>query len=111
MNQGDIYITDFEPSVGHEYKKERPAVIVSGPTAISSSPLITVMPITSNIKNRRPEDISIDKDSMNKLHKDSIIRVADIHSFDRKRLKARIGVIEDNIMTKIKAYIPKHFDL
>ena len=111
MQQGDIYITDFEPSVGREYKKERPAVIVSGTTAISNSPLITVMPITSNIKNKRLDDIAIDKNSMNKLHKNSIIRVADIYSFDRKRLKARIGVIENNIMAKIKSYIPKHFDL
>ncbi|MBN2307063.1 type II toxin-antitoxin system PemK/MazF family toxin [Candidatus Peregrinibacteria bacterium] len=111
MEQGDIYLTDFEPSVGREYKKERPAIIISGAAAIKNAPLITVMPITSNVNRKRPEDILISKDPANNLHKDSMIRVADIHSFDKRRLISKLGTAQKSIMQKIKDYIPKHFDL
>lgn len=111
MKQGDIYLTDFDPSVGHEYKKERPSVIVSGNSVIKGSALITVMPITSNIINKDSANIEIKKDAINKLHKDSLIKVRDIYSFDQTRFKAKIGTVSDSIMTKIKSYIPKHFAL
>ena len=111
MKQGDIYLTDFNPSVGHEYKKERPAVIVSGNKVLKSSSLITVMPITSNLGNKGIDDISIKKDSINKLHKDSLIKVGDIYSFDQKRFKAPIGAVSEHVISEIKSYIPKHFDL
>jgi len=111
MKQGDIYLTDFDPSVGHEYKKERPAVVVSGNPILKNSSLITVMPITSNIDSKGSDNIKIKKDSVNKLHKTSLIKVRDLYSFDKTRFKAQIGSVSDTILKEIKTYIPKHFDL
>lgn len=111
MKQGDIYLTDFEPSIGHEYQKERPAIVISGNNTLKDSMLITVMATTSNVKNRKNDDIMLKKDMRNNLHKDSLIKVSDIYSFDPKRFKAFIGTVDEETMKKIKAYIPKHFDL
>ncbi|MBU0577375.1 type II toxin-antitoxin system PemK/MazF family toxin [Patescibacteria group bacterium] len=111
MKQGDIYLTDFSPSKGHEYKKERPAVIISGNSILKGSSLITVMPITSNTSGKVNDNIEIKKDKANKLYKDSIIKVKDIHSFDPIRFKAKIGEVSDDILAQIKSYIPKHFNL
>jgi mRNA interferase MazF len=111
MNQGDIYITDFFPSVGREYKKERPAIVISSNNILKESPLITVMPITSNLNKSSKNDVLIKKSLTNHLLKDSLIKVRDIYSFDRKRFKAFIGKIDAYTLLKIKSYIPKHFGL
>lgn len=111
MKQGDIYLTDFNPSIGHEYKKERPAIIISGDSTLKDSSLITVMPITSNTGNKGSDDIEIEKDETNKLYKNSLIKVRDIHSFDPARFKVQIGKVSEDIIAEIKSYIPKHFDL
>lgn len=29
MQQGEIWIVEFDPSVGHEYQKTRPAIIIT----------------------------------------------------------------------------------
>ena len=110
MKQGQIFLTDFCPSRGHKYKKERPAVIVSGNKILKEGGLITVMPITSNMK-LNIHDIEIKKDNFNNLHKNSVIKAKDIYSFDRRRFKAFIGSVDENIIEKIKEYIQIHFDL
>lgn len=111
MNQGDIFLTDFDPSVGHEYKKERPAVIISSKKINSSHSLITVMPITSNGGSKITDDIEIRKDTENNLYKNSVIKVRNICSFDPVRFKVLIGSIDVNTLAQIKTYIKKHFDL
>lgn len=111
MKQGDIYLTDFNPSKGHEYKKERPSVIISSDSTLRASSLITVMPITSNTSNKGSDDIGIQKDEVNKLYKDSLIKVRNIHSFDPGRFSVQIGQVSSEILGQIKSYLPKHFGL
>jgi len=45
--QGDLVLCDFNPSVGHEPQKQRPALIVSNNQFNSNSSLVMVCPITS----------------------------------------------------------------
>jgi mRNA interferase MazF len=47
MNIGDIYVVNFEPSVGSEIRKIRPAVILQNKIACMHSPLITIVPLSS----------------------------------------------------------------
>ncbi|MEG1494363.1 MAG: type II toxin-antitoxin system PemK/MazF family toxin, partial [Gordonibacter sp.] len=47
LEQGDIVIVDFNPSVGHESAKSRPAIVVSGYGFNSRSSLVAVVPVTS----------------------------------------------------------------
>lgn len=47
LEQGDLVRVDFNPSVGHEPAKSRPAVVVSGYGFNSRSSLVSVVPITS----------------------------------------------------------------
>ena len=48
--QGDIIFLDFNPTVGHEQKGKRPAIVVSINTFNNHTGMIMVCPITSNIK-------------------------------------------------------------
>jgi len=44
---GQIWLVNFDPSFGHEYKKVRPALIIQNNNYIESSDLLTVIPISS----------------------------------------------------------------
>jgi len=45
----DIYLVNFDPTVGREIKKSRPAVIVS-PNFLNAFETIIVVPLTSSVK-------------------------------------------------------------
>lgn len=111
FKHGEIYFVDFDPQVGHEYKKIRPAVIIQSDKQLKVSHLITIMPLTSNTKNKHADDIIVKKNNKNRLYKDSIIKVHSITSFDRRRFLNKIGVIDDNSINAIKKYLGTHFQL
>ena len=48
--QGDIIFLNFNPTVGHEQKGKRPAIVVSNNTFNKNTHMIIVCPITSNEK-------------------------------------------------------------
>ena len=50
LQRGDITWVDFEPQIGKEIKKKRPALVIS-PTIYNHIGLAAFMPITSKVKN------------------------------------------------------------
>ena len=111
MQYGEIYLVDFNISVGHEYQGKRPAVIIQSNQQLKVSNLATVMPLTSQIDNCQPEDIFIKKDSQNLLYKDSVVKVHQIKSFDKSRFIKRIGEVDTASLEKVKDYLKIHFGL
>ena len=109
VKQGDLYLINFNPSVGHEYQGKRPAIIIQANIQIRKSNLITVMPLTSNIENCLNDDIIVRKSRINRLISDSVIKVYNIISFDYKRLINKIGVADEVILNQVKDYLKKHF--
>lgn len=107
MRQGEIYLVNFEPSVGHEYRKVRPALVIQSDDVSSS--LITVMPISSKISSWQEPDVFISKDTKNRLMCDSVIRVRQISSFDTGRFIKRIGEVNSPVLRKVRGYLRKHF--
>ena len=52
MKQGEIWMVKFpEDTEGHEYIKDRPAVIIESDLQLKKSNVFTILPITSNINN------------------------------------------------------------
>lgn len=47
MKRGDVYLVDFEPAIGQEIQKTRPAVIVSNDISNMRLERVQVVPITS----------------------------------------------------------------
>lgn len=111
MKQGEIWLVRYDPSVGHEFKKDRPAVILSSDEILKYSNLATVVAITSNLNDCLSNDIEIAKNKTNNLFSDSVIKVYYLSSFDKSRLIKRIGEIDKSILSKIKIYLRKHFDI
>lgn len=111
MKFGDIYLVDFEPSVGKEYKKTRPAIIIQMEEIFKSSPLVTFMPISSKVERFSMHDIFVEKDLKNKLTKDSIIKVNQISSFDKSRIIKKVGEANSPVIRRVRGYLRRHFGL
>jgi mRNA interferase MazF len=109
MKQGDIYFVNFDSSVGREYKKTRPALIVQSQSVCENSSLVTVMPITSQISKYEDLDVFISKDAKNRLMNDSVIMVRQISTLDKRRLLRKIGEVNSPVIRKVRGYLRKHF--
>jgi mRNA-degrading endonuclease toxin of MazEF toxin-antitoxin module len=108
---GGIYLVGFAPSVGHEFQGDRPAVVIQSNEQLAKTNLVTVMPLTSKVDKAHSGDILIEKDKINRLFCDSLIKVHNIESFDRSRFIKKIGEISAQDIEKIKSYLVRHFDL
>jgi|SRR5579884_527752 len=53
MKRGDIYWANFEPALGGEVRKRRPAVIVSNDAANAAANRVQVVPLSSNVSRVR----------------------------------------------------------
>ena len=109
--RGEIYLVNFDPTIGHEVKKKRPALIISNNIHNQYSPLITVAPLSSNVNKIYSFEVYTPKGTAG-LNENSKIIIIQLRSIDKKRLLHKIGTIEDKkILTKINEIIREHFDL
>ena len=109
---GDIFLVNFgEGSVGHEYKKRRPAVVIQSNLQIKNSNLLTVLPLSSSMGNMLADDIIVEKDEVNLLMSRSLIKVHHIMSFDYRRIFYKIGEVDTDVLRKIRQYLSAHFDI
>jgi len=108
--RGEIWLTNFEPSVGTEIKKTRPALVISNDIANSRSSKVTVVPITGALREM-PIVVIVEPDETNCLDKKSLIRVPDICTFDKSRLNSRIGALNEQQMREVDLRLKLHLGL
>lgn len=110
LQHGHIYFVEFDPSSGHEFKKTRPAVLLSSDDLIRRSNLISCVPFTSNKGNIvNGDDILVKKDSNNGFYSDSILKTQHVCTFDKSRVKKFVGVLDSETLKNLKAVIVRNF--
>ncbi len=111
VKRGDIYYADLSPVVGSEQGGMRPVLIVQNDTGNKHSPTVIAAAITSQIgKARLPTHIELSARSFG-LTKDSVVLLEQIRTIDKKRLKERMGRVDDELMTKVDNAIAVSFGL
>ena len=100
IKRGEIYYADLSPVVGSEQGGIRPILIVQNDIGNKYSPTVIVAAITSQInKARLPTHIELKSGDFG-LQKDSVILLEQLRTLDKKRLKEKVGEIEDDIDRK-----------
>jgi mRNA interferase MazF len=56
MKRGEVWWIDFDPSIGGEIRKQRPAVIVSNDAANHYLNRVQVVPLTSSVDKLYPSE-------------------------------------------------------
>lgn len=59
MKRSEVWWVNFEPSVGGEIQKQRPAVIISNDASNKYLNRLQVVPLTSNVENLYPSEALI----------------------------------------------------
>ncbi len=99
--RGELYYADLSPVVGSEQGGVRPVLVVQNNTGNKYSPTIIASAVTSQMtKARLPTHIEI-KGGTFGLAKDSVILLEQIRTLDKRRLKDKIGTLDDTTMRKI----------
>ena len=100
MNRGEIWWVNFDPSIGSEIQKTRPAVIISNDKANAHAPRVQVVPVTSKIAKKYITEVYISvNDKRAKAMADQIT------TSDKSRLKSRICKISAQEMAGIEEAI------
>src|ERR1017187_1154111 len=102
VRRGDVYLCSFDPTVGHEIKKTRPALIIQNDVGNRYSAVTIVAAITSNVSPvPYPVEVVIEPTAANGLEARSSIRLDQIRTVDRLRLVRRLGAVDSPTMTKV----------
>jgi mRNA interferase MazF len=111
VKRGDIYYADLRPVVGSEQGGIRPVLIVQNDIGNRYSPTVIAAAITSRIgKTPLPTHIQVDaKDSG--LQKDSIVLLEQVRTLDKRRLRTRMGALDEKDMERIDQAIFVSFGL
>ena len=111
VKRGDMYYADLSPVVGSEQGGVRPVLIVQNDIGNKYSPTVIAAAITSQInKAKMPTHIEINAESYG-LAKDSVILMEQIRTIDKKRLKERIGHIDEPLMSQVDEALAISFGL
>ncbi len=111
VRRGDIYYADLSPVVGSEQGGLRPVLIVQNDVGNRHSPTVIAAAITSRMsKTRLPTHIDVYANKVG-LAKDSVILLEQIRTIDKKRLKEKMGHLDDSIMREVDDAISISFGL
>ena len=111
VKRGDIYYADLSPVVGSEQGGVRPVLIVQNDTGNRHSPTVIAAANTSQTgKARLPTHISVSPLSCG-LPKESVILLEQVRTLDKRRLREKMGRLDDGVMRKVDNAIAVSFGL
>ena len=111
VQRGDIYYADLSPVVGSEQGGVRPVLIIQNDIGNKYSPTVIAAAITSQTgKSKLPTHISVYADKYG-LARDSIILLEQIRTIDKRRLKEKMGHLDESVMGQVNNAISVSFGL
>lgn len=105
IKRGDIFYADLSPVVGSEQGGLRPVLIVQNDIGNRYSPTVIAAAITSKLgKTRLPTHIDVTADKVG-LQRDSVVLLEQMRTIDKKRLKEKMGHLDDVSMHAVNEAI------
>jgi len=110
IRSGEVFLVNFEPTVGAEVKKSRPAVIVSNDINNAHSPIISISPITANVTRIYSFEVEIPAGTAG-LRARSKVMVNQTRAVDKIRLIKKVGQLPTQVVQEINQALKLHYDL
>ena len=109
--RGDIYYADLSPVIGSEQGGVRPVLIIQNNVGNKHSPTVIAAAITSQInKARLPTHIELNARTYG-LSRDSVVLLEQVRTLDKRRLKERMGSLDQSLMRQVDSAISVSFGL
>jgi len=97
MLRGEVWWVNFDPSVGGEIRKQRPAIILSNDAANKYLHRVQVVPLTSNVGRLYPSEALVTLQGQpSKAMADQLTTVS------KRRLISRIGRVSARDMQQVE---------
>ena len=106
MKRGDVWWVEFDPAVGSEIRKTRPAIIVSNDAANRNLARVVVVPLTSNTSRQYPGEALVTV-----VGKPGKAMADQIMAADKSRLKSRLGALSKADLLAIEEAIRLHLGM
>ena len=101
IKRGELYYADLSPVIGSEQGGIRPVLIIQNDIGNKYSPTVIVSAITSQInKAKIPTHIELPAKEFG-LQKDSVVLLEQLRTIDKKRLREKIGSMDESKMSKV----------
>jgi len=104
MKRGEIWLINFDPSIGGEIKKTRPAVIISNNSSNHFLNRVQVIPISSNTKKIYPCEAPLNLNGVkHKAMADQIMTVSKVRCYKKlgKASLNEIAILENSIKLQL----------
>ena len=111
VKRGDVFYADLSPVVGSEQGGVRPVLVIQNDIGNKYSPTVIIAAVTSQInKAKLPTHIEISGDEYG-LNKDSVILAEQVRTIDKRRLKEKIGHLDEELMARVNEALEISFGL
>jgi mRNA interferase MazF len=99
--RGEVYLVNFDPTIGAEVKKTRPAVVIQNDIGNRWSPITIVAAMTSRFEDPLyPTEVLV-RASEGGLEVDSVVLLNQIRSVDKARLVRRLGALKAQTVREV----------
>lgn len=103
--RGEIYLVNFDPTIGAEIRKTRPAIVLQNDIANRHSPITIVAAVTSQFDAPLyPTEVLI-RAPEGGVSVDSVALLNQIRSIDKQRLVKRLGIVKPETMALVERAI------
>ncbi len=115
--RGDIFYADLSPVVGSEQGGLRPVLIIQNDVGNRYSPTVIAAAITSRMgKAKLPTHIDVGVSTTSSiagggLAKDSVILLEQVRTIDKRRLREKMGHLDEAVMSRVNEAIAVSFGL
>ena len=109
--RGEVWIVNFDPTVGAEIKKSRPALILQNDIANEHSPITIVAAITSKFDEKLyPTEVLISQREGG-LAQESVALLNQIRSIDKQSLVKKLGIVQNKTLREVEKAIKISLEL
>jgi mRNA interferase MazF len=103
VKRGEVWLVNFDPTVGSEIQKTRPCIVISPPEMHGYLRTAIVAPMTTG-KHAAPFRIAVRHGS-----KDGLILLDQIRAIDKTRLVKRAGAVPPAVLSATLAALAEIF--